>query len=94
MNETELEFEKAYNSALRSLSLSAQLEKKLYQKLIKKGFSKETVKKVIERLNKNGLLDDKTNLSNYIKELINRKLYGKNIVLKKIMEKGYKSRDY
>lgn len=81
-------FEDAYESALRFIEYAPQMEKPLFMKLIKKGFSISTVKDVMEKLKDVKLLDDEAISSKYVDRLINRNLYGYNIIVKKLVEKG------
>ncbi|HPO49485.1 MAG TPA: regulatory protein RecX [Spirochaetota bacterium] len=82
------DYEKAYEQALRFIEYSPQMEKPLFMKLIKKGYAISVVKKVTDRLKEVGLLDDKAVSKNYIDSLISSKLYGYNLIVKKLVEKG------
>jgi SOS response regulatory protein OraA/RecX len=66
------------------------MSKTLKMKLLKKGYDPEICRKVIERLEENKFIDDVYNGKNYASELVNNKLYGYNIVVSRLEEKGLK----
>ncbi|MDR1448364.1 MAG: RecX family transcriptional regulator [Candidatus Ancillula sp.] len=69
---TDDEFEvKAYESALRSLSMSASSCGKMRDKLQKRGFSQVIVNSVLAKLQEQGLLDDEE----YAKSIVKHELF-------------------
>jgi len=86
-------FETVYEAALRILNFSPQFSKNLQLKLLKKKFDKKIIALVIERLVDNNLLNDIENAKNYTNSLFINKLFGINIVVKKLEEKGINKND-
>ena len=82
------DFEMIYQKALRLLDYSNQTEKTLFNKLIKKGYNKDIIRKVIERLKENQILNQDQYAEIYSENLAKIKLYGPSRIYIKLKEKG------
>ncbi len=81
-------FEAAYNKALSLLDYSPQTCWMIETKLLKKGFTKETVKKVVKKLESNEIVNDRQYAEIYAENLTRAKYNGPNLILVKLKEKG------
>ncbi len=80
--------EKAYQKALAILDFSPQTEKLLEAKLIKKNFSKQIIKRVINKLKEEGLINDLYYAKIYADSLVKNKAIGEKKLLLKLYGKG------
>lgn len=77
-----------YNYALNILSRSAKSEKQMIDKLKEKGYDLDLINNAIEKLKKQGYLDDQRFSEMYINSKINESKYGKRKIKEKLYEKG------
>lgn len=84
----DLIIENAYQKALAILDFSPQTEKILEIKLIRKNFSKQIVKKVLNKLKEEGLINDLYYAKIYADSLVKNKSLGEKKLLLKLYIKG------
>ena len=84
----DLKFEKPYQNALKILDFAPQTERVLFFKLLKKGYSKDIIKKVINKLKEENLLNDRYYAKIYVNNLIQNKYLGIKKLLLKLNQKG------
>ena len=92
-NNEDLKIEKPYQNALKILDFAPQTEKVLYLKLLKKGYSKEIIKKVINKLKEENLLNDKYYAKIYANNLVQNKQLGIKKILLKLNLKGINKKE-
>ena len=92
-NNEDINIEKPYQNALKILDFSPQTEKVLYLKLLKKGYSKEIIKKVIDKLKEENLLNDKYYAKIYANNLVQNKQLGIKKILLKLNLKGINKKE-
>ena len=74
--------------ALNLLSRRDHYKKELKYKLIKRGFSAEKIEDILQELINDGYLNDKKFAEEWIKNRINKKPRGKNLIKAELLEKG------
>lgn len=74
--------------ALNLLSRRDHSKKELKYKLIKRGFSAEKIEDILQELINDGYLNDKKFAEEWIKNRINKKPRGKNLIKAELLEKG------
>lgn len=82
-----IEIRRAYNQAVSYLSRRDHTERELLVKLHRKGYG-DSAGYALERLKKEGFLDDERFARMYVKELINVKKYGKKRIEQELYKKG------
>lgn len=82
-----IEFRRAYNQAISYLSRRDHTEKELLLKLRQKGY-RESGEAAVERLKRDGYIDDERFAFSYVKELVNIKKYGKRRIEQELYRKG------
>ncbi len=87
----EIEKRRAYNQAVSYLSRRDHSERELLTKLRQKGYS-DSAEYAVEKLKKDGFVDDERFSRMYAKELITLKKYGKRRIEQELYKKGI-SRD-
>ncbi len=80
----------AFNSAMFSLDLRDHSEREMRNKLSRK-FDENSVNEAVEKLVDLGLLNDRRYAENLIRELFERKKYGKNRVRNELFRRGIAS---
>lgn len=80
---------KAYDKALRLLSMRMHSMSELTKKLERKGFGKEAVAKIIVQLREQDLLNDERAASSYLDSLIAYKTFGYYGIKAKMIQKGF-----
>lgn len=87
-NINDIDFEKAYEYALKLLDYSPQTERMLINKMKNKRFSFKIIKMVIEKLTENNLIRDYEISSIYADNLVKNKYLGFASVILKLKLKG------
>ncbi|QQE10448.1 regulatory protein RecX [Planctomycetota bacterium] len=83
-------FDKAFRSAMRSLSRRSMSEKQVRDKLREKDFGTGTADMVVERLYELKLLDDEAYGRMLLRDLMGKKAAGPGLIKQKCFEKGLK----
>ncbi|MCR5491194.1 MAG: RecX family transcriptional regulator [Bacilli bacterium] len=78
----------AYSKAISMISSHPRTEMEVCEKLKSMGTTLEARNKIIARLKKNGLLDDKQFALDYAEELSSYKKEGRNLILRKLKDRG------
>ncbi len=82
---------RAYNQAVTYLSRRDHSERELLMKLRQKGYT-DSAEYAVEKLKKDGFVDDERFSEMYVRELVNLKKYGKKRIEQELYKKGI-SRD-
>jgi len=77
-----------YNMALDMLSRRDNSEQEIKQKLSRKGINQEEIGEVLEKLKRNGLVDDSIFAMTYAKHLLAAKPVGPKLLEQKLRQKG------
>jgi len=78
----------AITFAFKLLSLRNHSQRELEQKLLKKGYTSESIEPVLEKLTKEGLLDDKVFSRELIKSRSRRRPSGKLVLCAELKKRG------
>ena len=86
--EQDTQYQKAYDKALRLISMRSHSVFELKNKLTSKGYGKELLDKLINDLIDKKYLDDESFASNYLDNLIKYKAFGFYGLKAKLMQRG------
>ncbi|MEC5424143.1 recombination regulator RecX [Virgibacillus sp. C22-A2] len=79
---------KSYTQAINFLSYRMRTKKEILDYLVKKEVDSEHIKVVIEKLNKEKLIDDKEFADMFVRTRINTTIKGPSLIKKELIEKG------
>ncbi|RKD34496.1 regulatory protein RecX [Thermohalobacter berrensis] len=83
-------FKKCLNKAYRLLTYKARTKDQMFKKLSKAGYDDHVIKKVINKLEDLGYIDDKEFVKSYIDSRLNNKPMGKIRIKYELLSKGIK----
>lgn len=81
----------SYNIAIKYISVKLRTEKEIVKRL--KNYSKEAINYTLDRLKKEGLLNDELYIKSYINDSVNLKIEGPNKILFDLKKLGFKDSD-
>lgn len=84
---------KAYHMSIRYLSYRMRTKKEMIDYLVKKEIDEETIQPIIEKLEKEGLLDDGAFAEAFVKTRINTSTKGPQYIKRELLQKGVTASD-